>query len=251
MAKLVGITGGLSGKMGSAVFRQSGGKTIASQYQPIVKNPNSDAQSAQRAKFKLMTQLAAIMSPGFGSFIIKTRPEKGKGTQRNAFMQTNFGLVTTVDSESEGITATIPMEKLQLTSSFRYLPQIEAISASGVTGIDLRMTQIDSNVTTLRVVVVGYRDTEVIGVSQPYIKMITDFPVNDGRLNASIETGTGKFTVLAYGLIPSETLRRKIDLDNIHTPADDDFISAVELNKMVDNGSMAETTTVGTNVSIE
>lgn len=228
--------------MGSAVFRQSGGQTVITQYQPIVKNPNSEGQKSQRAKFKLMSQLSAIMSPGFGSFIIKTRPEKGKGTQRNAFVQTNFHLVTTTET-SEGVRAEIPMEQLKLTTSFRHLPTPELTAAEG--GIDASIRHIAAEVKSVRFVTVGYTGN-VAGIVD-----IRDIPVQDGRAADLITTPTnGDFTVLAYGLIPSESTAVRASLDNIHTPNDEDFISAVQLDAMVAAGEIAVTMTVGANVTL-
>lgn len=226
--------------MGSAVFRQWGGKTIASQYQPIVKNPNSEGQQAQRAKFKLMSQLAAIMSRGFGSFIIKTRAEKGKSTQRNAFVQANFPLVE-VTTDNQQVTATIPMEQLKLTTSFRYMPSFNLTSDDGI--VVTFDEQLPTEITTVRFVIVGY----IGGVAT--INQIADVPRTQ-IANLSFGVASGKYTVLAYGLIPSESAKSSIDLDNIHTPDDQDFISAIELNAMVANGTMAETITVGANVTV-
>lgn len=255
MARLEGITGGLSGKMGSAVFRQSGGKTIASQYQPIVKNPNSEGQQAQRAKFKLMSQLAAIMSRGFGSFIIKTRAEKGKGTQRNAFVQTNFPLVQVTEETAGGVTAKIPMEQLQLTTSFRTLPTFNTEGTSATVGYaNVNIPNVPSDVTTIRVVAVGYQVIEG-GAKQAFIESITDCPVTDGEIDQQIsylapKTVGEQVTILAFGLIPSEAASKKIDLDNIHTPADENFISAIKLDQMVSDGQMAETKTIGINLTV-
>ena len=244
MARLEGITGGLSGKMGSAVFRQSGGQTIASQYQPIVKNPNSEGQQAQRAKFKLMSQLAAVMSSGFGTMGINERPARGRMSQRNAFVKANFPLVQ-VSQDNQAVTATIPMELLQLTSSFRDLPSPTLSPTVG--GFDIDIENIPSDVTTIRVVVVNYTN------KIPSIARIIDFPkASDATaISESIENLTkGKYTALAYGLIPSESLKSSIDLDNIHTPEDADFISAVELQALVAKGSMSATKTVGANVTV-
>lgn len=242
MARIQGITGGLSGKMGSAVFRQSGGQTVITQYQPIVKNPNSDGQQSQRAKFKLMSQLAAIMSPGFGSFIIKTRAEKGKGTQRNAFVQINFPLVTTTET-AEGVRAEIPMEELKLTTSFRNLPT--PVLSATAEGIGVSIQNIAADIKAVRFVTVGYSDNVAEIVD------IRDIPVRDGYINSVITNAPrGNFTVLAYGLIPSESTTTRVSLDNIHTPGDEDFISAVQLNEMVAAGEMAETKTVGANVTM-
>ena len=242
MARLEGITGGLSGKMGSAVFRQSGGKTIATQYQPIVKNPNSEGQQAQRAKFKLMSQLAAVMSRGFGTMGINERPARGRMSQRNAFVKANFPLVQ-VSEDNQVVTATIPMEKLQLTSSFRHLPLLELAADTNAIQVEFETT-LPTEVASVRMVTVGY----VGGIAT--IIDIRDIPRASLAQAYNIQVSPGKYTVLAYGLIPSESAKSSIDLNNIHTPNDKDFISAIELNAMVANGSMAETITVGANVEV-
>ena len=87
MATMSGITGTLSGKMGSAVFRVRAGQQVVAQYQPSVANPNTEAQQTARAKFKLITQLAAIMGPGFGTMLVTKRNPRGKGSARNGFVQ--------------------------------------------------------------------------------------------------------------------------------------------------------------------
>lgn len=247
MAIMQGITGGLSGKMGSAVFRQRGGQTIATQYQPIVKNPNTEGQQAQRARFKLMSQLAAIMAPGFGTMSVTKRASKGKPSQRNAFQQLNFPLVEVDETQENAVTAKIPMEQLKLTSSFRALPAITA--EPGESDVAVVIANIAADVTTIRLVVVTYPGTN--GASQASLDQVLDVPVNNGTMTTNIDiVGSSKATILAYGLIPSESVKASIDLDNIHTPADEDFISAVELNAMVADGSMIETSTVGVNVTL-
>lgn len=254
MARLEGITGGLSGKMGSAVFRQSGGKTIASQYQPIVKNPNTEGQQNTRAAFKLMSQLAAIMKDGFGTMGINERPARGRMTQRNAFFQLNYPLVE-VAEDSNGVTAKIPMEKLQLTSSFRQIPEFNTTDTyARPNEVHAYIEGIPSEVTTVRVVVVGYKG-DASGAKQAYIERIADLPVSAGLIDKAIPDMPAKsvgdqVTMLAFGLIPSATAAKKIDLDNIHTPADENFISAIKLDQMVSDGQMAETMTVGINLTV-
>ena len=245
MATMQGITGKLSGKMGSAVFRVREGQQVVTQYNPIVKNPNTSGQQSQRAAFKLMSQLAAIMSPGFGTMSVAKRKAKGgKPNQRNAFTSLNFPLVA-VTSENNEVVAKIPMQKLQLTSSFRPLPPLEL--TTNYPDLEVSMNNIPEDVTTIRVVLVGYNQG-VAGIEQ-----IVDVPVTSRHFaTTSITTSHGgNFTVLAYGLIPSESAKSSIDLDNIHTPADEDFISAVELNAMVADGMLSETVTVGANIAHE
>lgn len=242
-----GITGKVSGKMGSAVFRVREGQQVVTQYNPIVKNPNTEGQQAQRAKFKLMSQLAAIMSPGIGTMGVINRPARGKGTARNGFVQKNFALAET-ESAGDTITAKVPMEQLQLTDSFRYLPNVQLAAVTG--GIQLDMEDIPAEVTTIRTILVGY--SGAVGEDrQANIQQMVDLPVSDGQVSYEFAVGSaGKFTVLAYGLIPSESAKSSIDLDNIHTPADDDYVSAVQLDAMVAAGMMAETMTVGANVAV-
>lgn len=241
MAIMQGITGKMSGKMGSAVFRVRNGAQVVTQYNPIVKNPDSAGQKSQRAKFKLMSQLAAIMSPGFGTMAVTKRASKGTPSQRNAFTQINFPLVEVL-SDNENVTAKIPMEQLKLTSSFRHLPPLAITETTNE--IDVEIANIDTSVASVRYVVVGYNNNVAS------ILHIQDDPVQNGGSSLSYVTGAGKYTVLAYGLIPSEAGKTTIDLDNIHTPADEDFISAIELNTMVAEGLMAETKTVGINVTV-
>lgn len=242
MARLQGISGGMSGKTGSFTYRQSRGQTIVSQYQPIVKNPNTEGQQAQRAKFKLMSQLAAIMSPGFGTMGVVKRPARQTPTQRNAFVQLNFELVQ-VSTDNQTVTATIPMEQLKLTSSFRTMPTLTL--TENPNAIDVAFTStLPTEVATVRLVTVGYRD----GVAT--IVDLRDVPATQFASTYLVNVPAGKYTVLAYGLIPSESSASRLDLDNIHTPEDEDFISAVDLNAMVSNGSMAETMTVGANVEV-
>lgn len=243
MARLQGISGGLSGKTGSYTFRQSRGQTIVSQYQPVVKNPNTQGQQNQRARFKLMTQLAAVMAPGFGTMGVTKRAGKAAPTQRNAFVQLNMPIVEVESQADNSVVAKIPMEQVKLTSSFRPLGTM-TLEQNPDTGIGITLQSIPSEVSTVRVVVVGYANQQAV------IHSITDYPAAQGTIDEEIATGNGKFTVLAYGLIPSESAKISLDLDNIHTPADEDFISAVELNAMVANGEMAETMTVGANVTV-
>lgn len=243
-----GITGKLSGKMGAAVFRVREGQQIVTQYNPIVKNPNTEGQQAQRAKFKLMSQLAAIMGPGIGTMGVINLPARGRKTRRNGFVQKNFALAET-ESVGDTVTAKVPMEQLQLTDSFRYLPGLTL--STDINKITVEMSAVPAEVSTIRVVVVGYSSLGDQG-QQANIQQIVDVPVTSQAIDQDITVnGPGKYTVLAYGLIPSESAKSSIDLDNIHTPADEDFISAVQLDAMVAAGQMAETMTVGDNVEVD
>ena len=242
-----GITGKLSGKMGAAVFRVREGQQVVTQYNPIVKNPNTTGQQAQRAKFKLMSQLAAVMAPGFGTMGVTERPARGKGTSRNGFVQKNFPLVET-ESVNDNVTAKIPMEDLKLTDGTKYLGTIAATAEAGE--ISVEVSDIPAEVSSVRFVVVTYKNAG--GAIQPVLQEVIDIPRDSGgnaEYTHSTTAAGEKYTVLAYGLIPTATTGARVDLDNIHVPSDEDFISAVELDMMVRAGEMVETMTIGTNIA--
>lgn len=104
--KLNGIFGKGSGKVGSSVFAVSGGEQIVRQYNPNVSNPSTDAQVEQRAKLKLMSQLAAAVYP------VLAMRKQGLVSARNLFIKKNIGLATF----SNG-TASVDVTKLQITDS--------------------------------------------------------------------------------------------------------------------------------------
>ena len=242
MARLQGISGGMSGRTGSFTYRQSRGETIVSQYQPVVKNPNTQGQQNQRAKFKLMSQLAAIMAPGFGTMGITKRPGKQRPTQRNAFMNINLVLVDVETSADNSVTATIPMEQVQLTSSQRYLGSIVA------DGREVSVVSADSEISTIRFVVVEYIGNDI---TKPVLRNVQDVAMTEGEavLMLPAVSNETRFTVLSYGLIPSETASRAT-LDNLHTPSNENFVSAVQLNNLVSSGELTETQTIGVNVTL-
>lgn len=245
MSKLAGISGGMSGRTGSFVFRQRNGQTIVAQHQPVVKNPNSTGQQETRAKFKLMTQLAAIMKAGFGTMGVTRRPARSKA---NAFFSLNQELVE-IDSTTDGMVAKIPMEQLQLTDSNTAFGTLEV--ESGTTNIKVT---IDTNTfgggkKSGKVVLVGYGTMGV--TKRAFIQQIVDVPAVDGIISYNFEgLPGGNYTILSYGILETTSGQTKIDLDNIHTPSDEDYISAVILDAAVADGVVAETLTVGANATI-
>lgn len=110
MAKLRGFSGGLSGKHGNTVFRQRYGETIASQYQPVVSNPNTLGQTQVRAKFKLLSQISSTLKPALAM------PREGRKNSRNLFTHVNFPLtsMSSVEGKNE---AEINILAIQLTKS--------------------------------------------------------------------------------------------------------------------------------------
>lgn len=84
-----------SGKLGSSVFAISKGVTVERQYQPIVFNPQTKGQVQQRAKFKLLSGLASVVSP-FACLLTE-----GLQTQANVFIKRNMQLTSFVNGAAQ------------------------------------------------------------------------------------------------------------------------------------------------------
>lgn len=88
--KLQGFVGKGSGKLGASVWTVRKGVQVVREYTNKVSNPNTRAQVGQRAKFKLLSQLAAVVA-GDGMFF---RNLNAGESMRNAFMKANMPAVT-------------------------------------------------------------------------------------------------------------------------------------------------------------
>lgn len=113
--KLNGFVGKGTGKLGASVFAISGGEQIVRQYNPKVSNPNTDAQLEQRAKLKLMSQLAADLSQTIGF------QKKGLVSARNQFISANIGKCTFADGK-----ASVLIYELDLTGATASFPELAA-----------------------------------------------------------------------------------------------------------------------------
>lgn len=123
--KLNGFVGKGTGKLGSSVFAVSGGEQIVRQYNPNVSNPSTDAQVEQRAKLKLMSQLAADMAQSIGF------QKKGLVSPRNQFVSANIGKCTYAEGEAKISLAGIDLTPGSLVMPF---PQFGAESAIELVG---------------------------------------------------------------------------------------------------------------------
>lgn len=117
--KLNGILGTGSGKLGTSVFTTVKGVQIVRQHQPVVTNPSTNLQVAQRSRFKLVSQIAASMAD------VIAIPRIGLTSSRNLFIKKNMPAVL---GDAEG--AKVSYEKLQLTNGTAALPAIVATRAS-------------------------------------------------------------------------------------------------------------------------
>lgn len=121
--KLNGMAGKGTGKLGSMVYATVRGAQIVRQYNPVVYNPNTEKQATQRAKFSLLTKVAAMVSPALVF--------QGRGpliSNRNAFIKANFGKF-----EQDGVT--MVYDQLALTSSNVEGPTYPQVSVNSSTRV--------------------------------------------------------------------------------------------------------------------
>lgn len=126
MAKITSWMNG-SGKQGDVVLSRVGGQVITRQYNPNPANPSTPKQVAQRAKMKLITQLAASLAPA-----IAIRRE-GLKSARNLFVKENFGAMVYEDDH-----ASIALGQVKITKSSLGFPDFTA-SRTGTTGINVQL----------------------------------------------------------------------------------------------------------------
>lgn len=84
MATSVNMNGKGTGRKGSTVYKIVHGVQVQQEYNPHVSNPNTTKQQNTRSRFKLMSQLAAVMAP----FAVYKR--EGLTSPRNVFIRENF-----------------------------------------------------------------------------------------------------------------------------------------------------------------
>lgn len=143
--KLAGIVGTGSGKLGSSVFATVSGQQIVRQYQPVVSNPATEAQTAQRAKMKLMSQLGAAMAP------VIVMKKDGLVSARNKYIKRNIQNASVLQG-----TASVNVPSLQITDGVGNVGEVDAIFAAN--SVNVTISDIDPN--AKRVVFILFRRNE-------------------------------------------------------------------------------------------
>lgn len=217
MAKVFGLNGLLTGKLGNQVMLVRNGVQMARQYNPAPFNPNTTAQIEARAKLKEASQLSTIMAP------VIAMPRKGMVSTRNQFVKKNYGAITYSDN-----TATVSLTDVKITNGIVSFPAVRASRGEGttaevhlVTGVPVDVTRVvycaffispDNELRYLDSVVVtepGTSNTwpgEIAKVGQPMV--IYAYGVRDNTEAARV--AFGNITVPSAGsvatLIVSRTL---------------------------------------------
>lgn len=184
--KVTGVLGKLNGKAGGFVFSTVAGQTIGREYNPNVANPSTSAQVNQRAKMKLMSQLAAVMAP------VIVIPKEGLKSSRNLFIKKNFESAVA----SDGV-AQITYENIQLTNGNAGLPAIH-IQRSQADGVLVNLTE-RCDAAVSRVVYILYMKTSE-NTLQYVASTIVSNAGSAGTFPGVLPYTTGDICVFAYGM---------------------------------------------------
>lgn len=111
MARATNGLGQFRGKVGSVVFRVSQGQQIASAYQPAVKNPKSNLQTAQRNKMYLASQISKLVPR---EDIVGLAPNRSTRDRRSLFVK-NIIINTLSTLVGEEFTSRIAAETIKFS----------------------------------------------------------------------------------------------------------------------------------------
>lgn len=186
MAKLTSLNGKVVGKIGAVVYSTTAGQVVAREYNPNVANPNTTAQINQRAKLKLMSQLAAALAP------VIAIPRDGLKSSRNLFIKKNYDAVDAHDGVAQ-----VTYENLQLTNGNAGIPGIVA-SRSQESGLTIQLEERADN-SLSRVVYIMYRKTSEATLQ--YVQsIIVEAAGADGKFPGSMVFMEGDLVLYAYGM---------------------------------------------------
>lgn len=187
MAKMTSLMGKVNGKVGAVIYSTTSGQIIAREYNPNVKNPNTISQVNQRARLKLMSQMASILAP------VIVIPREGLKSSRNLFIKKNMDYCY-----ASGGVAQITYENVQLTAGNAVLPALN-ITRSEADGIKVAL-QSDASASVARVVYCLYQKTSAATLQ--YIgSTITTQAGEGGLFPATFPNLAGDIVIFAYGMI--------------------------------------------------
>ena len=194
--KLYGITGFGTGKLGNSVYSVRNGEQIVRQYNPVVANPQTDAQVQSRSILKLMSQLAAVLAP------VIAIPADGLKSKRNLFISQNYNLAYFAEGSAQ-----IRMEDVQLTKSSVAFPTMQA-SRDAQTGITVHLAS-DAHLTYDKVVYVVVAKQSDGGFSL-FAKAVVSEAGANGQFSTILPYTAAPIAIYGYGIRANdaETLTR-------------------------------------------
>ena len=209
MAKIYGINGKITGKVGNTVFAVDGGIQVARQYNPIVANPRTEGQQDQRLK----VNLAGQMSKGIFSSAIEGL-NGNRRQRRSALLSNLIKEVVTKQETADGFRTVFDAAKLRLSSGVKGLNVNASFVIGNSTVMGMRQIQVtlapgdkEAELPTgerIRIVVVGapdMMDTGVGGVVSAVADVVTAGGATQG-MNIDVRAGMqdGPYVYAVYAI---------------------------------------------------
>lgn len=227
--KLNGVFGKGTGKVGNSVWAVSGGVQIVRPYNPNVSNPNTDAQVEQRAKLKLMSQIAASLAPAIAF------KKKGLVSARNQFISANIGKCTFENNQ-----ASIAITSIDLTGSVTPLPDFEATKGeANAIAVNL-LSGAAQNVDAI--VYVAVKQTPEFKLEIIDSKVVTT-PDDDRTFGTTLQGSADEVVVYAYGIISASNTSR-VSYENYIAHMDDDAAQLAVVSSLLLAGANTSITKV-------
>lgn len=194
------------GRIGKVVYAQNAGECIAREYRPTISNPNTVGQVAQRAKFKLASQLSSALET---SIVI---PKKGLVSARNQFVSKAVAQIIV-----SGGVAQVSYENLQLTAGNAGLPSIGILRVDN--NLEFALTEAAGD-NISRVVYEFYRKSSENQLIKAGSVIVSEPGVNK-NFTGTIPNISGDVVVYAYGMVDKDAAATaKFGNYNIETGAD-------------------------------
>lgn len=203
--KLNAILGKGTGKLGGMVLSVNSGEQIVREYNPKVSNPQTDAQVEQRAKFKLLSQLAAAMVTSIAFRKVKMQ------SPRNRFVSANMKNTSFGNDE-----ASVELANLDLTGGSLILPDV-SVKRGDNKAFNIELTEAAAGDIN-RVIYSLYKVTEDSKLQ--FLKEVLVSEAGAGRtFSVSTTAPEENIVVYAYGIKDTST-RATTKFNNYGVTAD-------------------------------
>ena len=236
--KLSGIAGTGSGKLGSQVYASVAGEQVVRNYQPKVSNPSTTKQVNQRARMKLMSQLAAAMAS------VIAIPRQGMKSSRNLFTKKNIAL-----AQAAGGQAFAFLEGFQLTTGSTALPRVEITREDAGDDTTKLVVNLRDNGTAVadRVVYNVFARSEE-GELMLIHSTVCEDPGDDGDFAVEFDDYEGDLFVYAYGMKDGNA-RAKASYGNYTVESGEDIAKLI-MNRTLSTSDYNFTETQGNSIEV-
>lgn len=204
MAKNSLLMGKQSGKLGQSVLSVRYGEQIMRAYVGTIANPKTEAQVATRSRFKLASQLSAVMAD------VIAIPRVGSKTGRNQFVSATMDIT----SEAAGV-AQVNLNAVQLTKSQRGLIGFTATRDTANNKISVALK--GANGTELsRVVYVVFEKQNDGSLVQLASQVVSEAGANS-TFPAELKGSSKSVVIYAYGITDKDGAA-SVKFGNLNAP---------------------------------